>query len=61
MIQFPKFSSLLIYEGARMIPSPQQVTQLLVDWRNANRAALDELMPLVSNELRMLARRYSEV
>jgi len=42
-----------------MIPSPQQVTQLLVDWRNGNRAALDELMPLVSNELRMLARRYT--
>jgi RNA polymerase sigma-70 factor (ECF subfamily) len=41
-----------------MVSSPEQVTRLLVDWRNGNRAALDELMPLVSRELRVLARRY---
>src|SRR2546426_4638150 len=41
-----------------MTPSPQEVTQLLVDWRNGNKRALDELMPLVSDELHRLAKRY---
>jgi RNA polymerase sigma factor (TIGR02999 family) len=39
-------------------PSPQDVTQLLVQCRQGNRQALDELMPLVYNELRAVARRY---
>jgi RNA polymerase sigma factor (TIGR02999 family) len=39
-------------------PSAQEVTQLLVEWGNGNRAALDKLMPLVYEELRRLARRY---
>ena len=39
-------------------PSPQDITQLLVDCRQGNRQALDELMPLVYNELRAVARRY---
>ena len=30
---------------------PQQATQLLVDWSNGNQAALDQLMPLVHDEL----------
>jgi len=34
------------------------VTQLLIDWSSGNREALDELMPLVSDELRRLARRH---
>jgi len=34
------------------------VTQLLVDWRNGDRDALNQLMPLVYDELRGLARRY---
>src|SRR5262245_1263243 len=34
------------------------VTQLLVDWNNGNRAALDELLPLVYQELRKLAAGY---
>src|SRR6185503_1652222 len=34
------------------------VTQLLIDWSSGNRAALDELMPLVYDELRRLARRH---
>ena len=38
-------------------PSPQQVTQLLVAWGGGDRAALDELMPLVYEELRRLAHR----
>lgn len=34
------------------------VTQLLVDWRNGNNDALNQLMPLVYDELRDLAKRY---
>ena len=41
-----------------MTPSPQEVTPLLVDWRNGNRAALEKLMPLVYDELRRLAKHY---
>lgn len=40
-----------------MEPSPQQVTQLLVAWGAGDRAALDELMPLVYEELRRLAHK----
>ena len=40
------------------IPSPQEVTRLLVDWGNGDQAALDDLMPLVYGELRRLAGRY---
>jgi RNA polymerase sigma factor (TIGR02999 family) len=40
------------------ISSPQEVTQLLVDWGNGRKAALDQLMPLVYEELRRLARRF---
>ncbi len=35
--------------------SAQRVTRLLIDWRGGNQAALDELLPLVYNELRRLA------
>jgi len=38
-----------------MAASPQQVTQLLVAWGGGDEAALDELMPLVYEELRRLA------
>jgi len=38
--------------------TPEQVTQLLVDWGNGDRAALDRLIPLVYDELRRLARYY---
>jgi RNA polymerase sigma-70 factor (ECF subfamily) len=38
-----------------MVPSPQQVTQLLVAWGGGDQAARDELMPLVYEELRRLA------
>jgi RNA polymerase sigma factor (TIGR02999 family) len=37
--------------------SPQQITQLLVDWSNGDEAALTKLMPLVYQELRRRARR----
>jgi RNA polymerase sigma-70 factor, ECF subfamily len=35
-----------------------QITQLLVAWGDGDKAALDELMPLVYDELRRLARHY---
>ena len=38
--------------------SPQSVTQLLVSWGSGDRAALDELMPVVYDELRRLAESY---
>lgn len=37
--------------------SPQEVTQLLVDWGQGDRSALDKLFPLVHDELRCIARR----
>ena len=41
-----------------VVPSPKEVTRLLVDWGNGDQAALDELIPLVYDELRRLAGRY---
>ena len=37
---------------------PREVSTLLADWSNGNEAARDELMPLVYDELRRLARHY---
>ena len=39
-------------------PSPEQVTRLLKAWSLGQDAALEELIPLVHQELRRLARRY---
>ena len=36
----------------------QEVTRLLVEWREGNRAALDSLLPVVYEELRRLAESY---
>jgi len=41
-----------------MTPTPQEITQLLVAWSDGDRAALDQLTPLVYEELRRLAHRY---
>jgi RNA polymerase sigma factor (TIGR02999 family) len=41
-----------------MTPSPDEVTQLLLDWSNGNEAALERLTPLVYAELHCLARRH---
>src|SRR6266851_3680921 len=38
--------------------SPQQITQLLVDWSNGDQAALAKLMPIVYRELRRRAHQY---
>ncbi len=36
----------------------EAITQLLVKWRGGDKAALDELMPIVYDELRRLARSF---
>ena len=41
-----------------MEPSPRNVTQMLVDWSNGDREALNELIPLVYSQLRRLAARH---
>ena len=41
-----------------MEASPDGVTQLLINWRNGDKAALDQLTPLVYEELRRLARAF---
>jgi len=37
---------------------PQGLTELLIQWSNGNRDALDELVPLVDSELRRLVRTF---
>jgi RNA polymerase sigma factor (TIGR02999 family) len=44
--------------GYMVTPSPKEVTRLLVEWGNGDQAALDELIPLVYDELRRIAGRY---
>lgn len=39
-------------------PPQHEITQLLAKWRDGNQSALDELYPLVYDELHRLARRY---
>jgi RNA polymerase sigma factor (TIGR02999 family) len=39
-------------------PASKDITQLLLAWGNGNKAALDELMPIVYGELRRLAKHY---
>jgi RNA polymerase sigma factor (TIGR02999 family) len=41
-----------------MEAAPDGVTQLLINWRNGDKAALDQLTPLVYEELRRLARGF---
>jgi DNA-directed RNA polymerase specialized sigma24 family protein len=38
--------------------NPAQITRLLIDWRGGDQAALEQLIPLVHDELRRLARRH---
>jgi RNA polymerase sigma factor (TIGR02999 family) len=40
------------------LPAPRGVTELLVDWAEGDKAALDRLMPAVYDELRRLAERH---
>jgi RNA polymerase sigma-70 factor, ECF subfamily len=39
-------------------PAPTDITQLLLAWRNGDKAALDALVPVVHAELRRIARHY---
>jgi RNA polymerase sigma-70 factor, ECF subfamily len=41
-----------------MKPSPHEVTRLLQAWSEGNQGALEELMPVVYDELHRLARHY---
>ena len=41
-----------------MSASSQNITKLLLDWRNGDSEALDRLMPLVYEELRRMANNY---
>jgi hypothetical protein len=41
-----------------MAQSSKEITQRLVAWSNGDRTALDQLIPLVPEELRRLAKRY---
>lgn len=41
-----------------LIPSQEDVSQLLLSWSSGNKAALDKLMPIVYQELRRLAHYY---
>ena len=38
-------------------PSPEEITGLLIDWGNGDKAALDRVIPMVYQELRRLAHR----
>ena len=38
--------------------APQNLTQLLVKWRNGDKSALDEMTPVLYEELRRLARHF---
>jgi RNA polymerase sigma factor (TIGR02999 family) len=41
-----------------MKPTEPEITQLLIEWSKGEETALDQLMPLVYDELRQLARSY---
>ena len=47
-------------EGQMRTPphSAKELSQLLIDWSGGNKAALDQLIPLVDAELRRLAHQY---
>ena len=41
-----------------MEAAPEEITQLLINWRHGDKAALNQLTPLVYEELRRLARAF---
>jgi RNA polymerase sigma-70 factor (ECF subfamily) len=60
-----KFRWRVIILGLRLIlllenrmPSPKEVTELLLAWSEGDRSALEQLIPLVYDELHKMARRY---
>jgi RNA polymerase sigma factor (TIGR02999 family) len=53
--------SVIFQADHQLVPTmttARTITQLLADWSNGNRAAMDELTPLVYRELHTLARTY---
>lgn len=40
------------------MPNSPEITQYLQDWRNGNPSALEDILPFVYNELRLIAKRY---
>jgi RNA polymerase sigma factor (TIGR02999 family) len=48
----------LDYENGGICVKTYKITQLLQQWRHNGRAALDDLMPLVYNELKRIATSY---
>jgi RNA polymerase sigma-70 factor, ECF subfamily len=50
-----RFSKSKSKEWLVQMPAPTGVTQLLVNWSNGDKAALDEMLPLVYQELRRIA------
>jgi RNA polymerase sigma factor (TIGR02999 family) len=47
-----------LISGVVMKSSPNEVSRLLLNWGQGDRAAFDELVPLVYDELRRLARHF---
>ena len=47
-----------VTDGLKRTPKQHEITQLLAEWSDGNQSALDELYPLVYDELHRLARRY---
>lgn len=41
-----------------MKPLPQEITQLLIEWKSGDQSAFDRLMPHVERELRRIASHY---
>lgn len=41
-----------------MTKNSTEITQYLQDWKNGNRSALEEVLPLIYSELRLIAKHY---
>ena len=48
----------MLESGAMTIFAADDLTGLLIEWRQGDEAALDRLTPLVYDELRRIAHRY---
>lgn len=46
----------LVSFGKATMPPSKEITQMLVDWRNGHLEALEQLLPIIYDELRRLAR-----
>jgi RNA polymerase sigma factor (TIGR02999 family) len=56
---FFDFGILFRFDELKMdITESQQITKLLIDWSGGNKSALENLMPMVYDELHRIARRF---